>query len=81
MARPLIEESESWALVKTFEHKIPIETSVRTIHRRKGPKDGASWYGRVSEHTKDHGTWDDFWAGLGVNHSEVHKRFMGNGHI
>ena len=81
MARPLIEESESWALVKTFEHKTPIETSVRTIHRRKGPKDGASWYGRVSEHTKDHGTWDDFWAGLGVNHSEVHKGSMGNGHI
>jgi len=70
VARPLIQESESWAPSGTFEHKKPIQTSVHIVRRPKGPKDGASWYGRASEHTKDHGTWDDFWAGLGVNHSE-----------
>ena len=73
VARPMIQESESWTAVKSFEHKTPIETTVNTFYRPKGPKDGVAWYGRVSEHTKDQGTWDDFWAGLGVNHSEVHK--------
>lgn len=73
VARTLIQESESWAASGTFEHKKPVQASVQIVFRRKGPKDGASWHGRVSEHTKDIGTWDDFWAGLGVNHSEVHK--------
>jgi len=70
VALPLIQESESWGPSGTFEHKRSIRTSVHTVHRPKGPKDGAPWYGRLSEHTKEHGTWDDFWAGLGVNHSE-----------
>ena len=73
VARSLIQESESWTSSGTFEHKKPVQASVHIVSRRKGPKDGASWHGRVSEHTKDIGTWDDFWAGLGVNHSEVRK--------
>ena len=55
----------SWKQGKTYQHN-----KVKTFSRSKGPKDGAGWYCRVSEHTKEDATFDEFWSKLGENKAE-----------
>jgi hypothetical protein len=40
---------------------------VQSISRPRGPKDGAGWHARFSQHKQDDGTWQDFWDGLAVD--------------
>lgn len=58
----------AWKQGKAYQ-----KNTVKTFHRSKGPKDGAGWYSRVSEHTKEDSTFDEFWSKLGVNKAENEK--------
>jgi hypothetical protein len=65
---PLLEESETWTLGKTYE-VTSFNVKTPTFHRNRTPKDGAMWHGRVSDHPKaDVGGFEPFWNGLGINH-------------
>ena len=59
--RAILESTSSWKEGKTYAH------GVKTLSRAKGPKDGANWHCRISEHTKDDATFDEFWSKLGEN--------------
>jgi hypothetical protein len=61
-AREALEERKSWKQGKSY-HK----NSVKTFSRPKGPRDGAAWHSRVSEHTSEEATFDEFWSKLGIN--------------
>lgn len=52
----------AWKKGKTFA-----KGKVLTLSRPKGPADGAPWHCRVSEHTEEDATFDEFWGKLGVN--------------
>ena len=71
----MLESSLSWKQGKTYE-----KNTVTTYYRAKGPKDGASWYARVSEHPKEHGTFEEFWSKLGVNKTENEKECVPTPH-
>ena len=64
-ARDIMTSSVSWKRGKSF-HK----NKVHTFSKPKGPGDGASWHGRVSEHGPEDATFDEFWSKLGQNHPE-----------
>ncbi|KAI0807746.1 hypothetical protein C8Q74DRAFT_86245 [Fomes fomentarius] len=69
--REILESSLTWKQGKTYE-----KNTVKTLYRAKGPNDGASWYGRISEHSKEDGTFEEFWNKLGVNKTENEKEFL-----
>jgi hypothetical protein len=73
---PLIEESESWPLGSKYEEK-QWHLTTQTFSRSRTARDGAAWYGRVSEHSKESiGSFEPFWNGLGVNHSLNEKEYV-----
>ena len=55
-----MDDTTNWTEGKSY-HK----HTVKTFHRKKGPKDGTGWYARVSEHDKDDATFEEFWNKLG----------------
>ena len=55
-----MDDTANWKEGKSY-HK----HTVKTFHRKKGPKDGTGWYARVSEHDKDDATFEEFWSKLG----------------
>ncbi|KIL70000.1 hypothetical protein M378DRAFT_721260 [Amanita muscaria Koide BX008] len=59
--RKLIESMSSWNPGKTYHKK------VRVYHKPKQPGDVAPWCGRISEHTSNEATFDQFWDKLGRN--------------
>ncbi|KAI0062309.1 hypothetical protein BV25DRAFT_668991 [Artomyces pyxidatus] len=63
-SRELLASTESWKRGKAYQ-----KNKVNTMSRPKGPGDGASWFARVSEHTAEDATFDEFWSKLGHNHS------------
>lgn len=69
--REILESSLTWKQGKTYE-----KNTVKTLYRAKGPKDGASWYGRISEHRKEDGTFEEFWNKIGVNKTENEKEYV-----
>jgi hypothetical protein len=70
-AREVLEASKGWKKGKTYQ-----KNTVRTYSRLKGPGDGAPWYCRVSEHTADEATFDEFWSKIGFNHAENEKEYV-----
>ncbi|KAK7693757.1 hypothetical protein QCA50_003329 [Cerrena zonata] len=68
--RAILESTSSWKEGKTYHH------NVKTLSRGKGPKDGANWHCRVSKHTKDDATFEEFWGKLGENKAENEKEFI-----
>ncbi|KAI0072787.1 hypothetical protein K474DRAFT_1650455 [Panus rudis PR-1116 ss-1] len=71
--RAVLDSSSSWKEGKTFHRH---GTTVRTFAQPKGPQDGAGWHCRVSEHTAEDATFDEFWAKLGVDKAENEKEFV-----
>ncbi|KAG2077974.1 hypothetical protein BDR04DRAFT_1226796 [Suillus decipiens] len=71
LGRQVIESTETWKVGKTFS-----KGTVQTLSRAKGPGDGAPWHCRVSKHTKEDATFDEFWSKLGVNKAENEKEFV-----
>ena len=69
-AREVLEASKGWKKGKTYQ-----KNTVRTYSRPKGPGDGAPWYCRVSEHTADEATFDEFWSKIGFDHAENEKEY------
>ncbi|KAJ8473311.1 hypothetical protein ONZ51_g7949 [Trametes cubensis] len=69
--KQILESTMSWKQGKTYQHN-----KVKTFSRSKGPKDGAGWYCRVSEHTKEDATFDEFWSKLGENKAENEMQFI-----
>jgi len=53
--------------------RILAKGKVLTLSRPKGPADGAPWHCRVSEHTREDATFDEFWSKLGANKAENEK--------
>ncbi|KIJ69332.1 hypothetical protein HYDPIDRAFT_80133, partial [Hydnomerulius pinastri MD-312] len=70
--REVLASSVSWKKGKTFT-----KGNVLTLSAPKGPADGAPWHCRVSEHTKEDATFDEFWSKLGVNKAENEKEYVG----
>ncbi|KAI0707618.1 hypothetical protein C8Q76DRAFT_628199 [Earliella scabrosa] len=69
--REILDNTASWKQGKTYQ-----KNTVKTFHRSKGPKDGAGWYARVSEHTKEDATFEEFWSKLGVDKAENEMQFI-----
>lgn len=59
-ANEILKDSESWKAGKTYT-----KYKVKAFSHPKGPLDGAPWHARVSVHTTEDATFDEFWAGLG----------------
>lgn len=68
LGRQVLESTESWKVGKVFS-----KGTVQTLSRAKGPGDGAPWHCRISEHTKEDATFDEFWSKIGVNKAENEK--------
>ncbi|KAG1756436.1 uncharacterized protein EDB91DRAFT_1092688 [Suillus paluster] len=71
LGRDVLESTKTWKVGKTFA-----KGTVRTLSRAKGPGDGAPWHCRVSEHTKEDATFDEFWSKIGTNKPENEKEFI-----
>ncbi|EPQ58285.1 hypothetical protein GLOTRDRAFT_110116 [Gloeophyllum trabeum ATCC 11539] len=70
-AREVLESTKTWKQGKSF-HK----NTVKTYSRPKGPNDSAAWYCRVSEHTTEDATFDEFWDKLGHDKAQNEKEFI-----
>lgn len=69
VGRAVLKNSDNWKQGKSF-----INGTVRTYSRMKAPSDVAGWHCRVSEHTKEEATFDEFWRKLGENKAENEKK-------
>ncbi|RDX56474.1 hypothetical protein OH76DRAFT_1451588 [Lentinus brumalis] len=69
--RELIDSTATWKQGKTYQ-----KNTVKTFSRPKGSKDGAGWHLRVSEHTKEDATFDEFWSKLGLNKAENEMQYI-----
>ncbi|KAI9571488.1 hypothetical protein HD554DRAFT_196499 [Boletus coccyginus] len=73
LGKALLDSTAAWKKGKTFA-----KGKVLTLSRPKGPGDGAPWHCRVSEHTKEDATFDEFWGKLGMNKAVNEKEFIGS---
>ncbi|KAH7906372.1 hypothetical protein BJ138DRAFT_1138003 [Hygrophoropsis aurantiaca] len=71
LGKEVLESTASWKKGKLFA-----KGSVQTLSRAKAPGDGAPWHARVSEHTKEDATFDEFWSKLGSSKAENEKEFI-----
>jgi len=71
LGQALLDSTTSWKPGKTYQKGV-----VKTCSRAKGPQDGAPWHCRVSEHTPQDATFDEFWSKLGVDHAENEMKFV-----
>ena len=67
----MLDTTTTWKQGKSYQ-----KNAVKTFHRSKGPKDGAAWYCRVSEHTKEDATFDEFWSKLGQDKAENEMQYV-----
>lgn len=65
--KEILASSSNWKSGKTFQKVV--KTSTYSPSPKDG-KGGAKWVCRFSEHTRDEGTFDEFWNGLGTNKAE-----------
>lgn len=70
LGKALLDSTTSWKPGKTYQ-KV-----VKTFSRPKGPQDGAPWHCRVSEHTPQDATFDEFWSKLGVDKAENEQKYV-----
>lgn len=68
--RAHIQSTTSWTQKKSIKG-VKIFTASSSIN----PK-GPAWFCRVSEHGPEEATFDEFWQGLGVNHSIHEKEYI-----
>ncbi|KAH9948969.1 hypothetical protein B0H21DRAFT_730952 [Amylocystis lapponica] len=73
LGNALLDSTTSWKQGKSFQ-----KNTVKTLSRHKGPEDGAPWHCRVSEHTAQDATFDEFWSKLGVDKAENEKQYIPN---
>jgi len=64
LGKEILAASDNWKKGKT------LKKFIKTSTYSPSPKGGAKWACRVSEHTREEGTFDEFWNGLGVNKAE-----------
>ncbi|EIN07162.1 hypothetical protein PUNSTDRAFT_144698 [Punctularia strigosozonata HHB-11173 SS5] len=69
-AKALIESTTVWKRGKTYS-----DGKVQTFYRSKEGLDGANWYGRVSEHSRSEGTFDEFWGKLAIDKIANEKQY------
>ncbi|TBU65556.1 hypothetical protein BD310DRAFT_836448 [Dichomitus squalens] len=69
--REVLNDTANWKHGKSF-HK----NTVKTLSRKKGPKDGAAWHARVSEHDKDEVTFEEFWDKLGKDKANNEMQYI-----
>ncbi|TBU35710.1 hypothetical protein BD311DRAFT_11689 [Dichomitus squalens] len=69
--REVLDDTANWKHGKSF-HK----NTVKTLSRKKGPKDGAAWHARVSEHDKDEVTFEEFWDKLGKDKANNEMQYI-----
>jgi hypothetical protein len=65
--KEILAASNGWKLGKTFQNV------VKTSTYSPSPKDGkgrTKWACRFSEHTREEGSFDEFWSVLGTNKAE-----------
>jgi len=65
LGKTLLETTASWKQGKSFHNN-----TVKTYSRPKGRQDGAPWHCRVSEHTAEDATFDEFWNKLAIDKPE-----------
>ena len=66
LAKEILATSVNWKQGKTIKS---IKTSTYSPGS-KGGNVGMKWACRVSEHTREEGTFDEFWSGLGIHKAE-----------
>jgi len=71
LAKEVLDSTVAWKKGKTFA-----KGKVLTLSRPKGPADEAPWHCRVSEHTKEDATFDEFWGKLGENKVANEKEYI-----
>lgn len=64
LGKEILAASDNWKQGKT------LKKFIKTSTYSPSSKGGAKWACRVSEHTREEGTFDEFWNGLGVNKAE-----------
>ncbi|KAL0066409.1 hypothetical protein AAF712_006451 [Marasmius tenuissimus] len=69
-AEKILDASRSWKPGKTY-HQV-----VKTFTEPKTQADGAPWHCRVSEHTPQEATFDQFWDKLGNNKAVNEKDYI-----
>jgi len=70
-ARKLVESATEWKRGKTFDRG-----KVQAYSKPKGSGDGAGWHCRVSEHTPQEATFDEFWKYLGEEHAKHETEYV-----
>jgi len=73
-AKAIIESSHSWKKGKSFHNK-----TVKTFsHPKPVPNVNgeAGWYCRISTHTPEEATFDEFWSKLGENKAENELQYI-----
>lgn len=68
LGRELIQSTDTWTKGKSFA-----KGKVLTLHHNQDP-DKLRWHCRVSRHTKEDATFDEFWSKLGVNKPENERQ-------
>ncbi|KAF9782601.1 hypothetical protein BJ322DRAFT_162951 [Thelephora terrestris] len=71
--KEILAASVNWKPGKTLQKVV--KTSMYSPGSKDG-KGGKKWACRFSEHTRDEGTFDDFWSGLGTNKAENEMQFI-----
>ncbi|THH30364.1 hypothetical protein EUX98_g3834 [Antrodiella citrinella] len=71
VGRDIMDSSKSWKQGKSFIHN-----TVKTYWRPKGVTESAGWHCRMSEHSQEEATFDEFWAKLGENKAENEKNYV-----
>ncbi|KIP12281.1 hypothetical protein PHLGIDRAFT_98205 [Phlebiopsis gigantea 11061_1 CR5-6] len=69
-AHSVLDTTDSWNQGKTY-HNI-----VKTSSRAKFSGETANWHCRVSEHSPDEATFDDFWSRLAVNKGQNEMKYV-----
>ena len=65
--KEILAASCNWKLGKTYQNVVKTSTHSPSA---KGVKGRTKWACRVSEHTREEGSFDEFWDGLGTNKAE-----------
>jgi len=65
--KEILAASSNWKQGKTYQKVVKTRTYSPSS---KGGNGGTKWACRISEHTREEGTFDEFWSGLGTNKAE-----------
>ncbi|KAH9843203.1 uncharacterized protein C8Q71DRAFT_698534 [Rhodofomes roseus] len=71
LGESLLESTKSWKHGKAFHKGL-----VKTCSRPKGPRDGAPWHCRISEHAPEDATFDEFWSKLGEDKANNEMQYV-----